>query len=793
MLVHWPTHLFYSSKENTQRPTTNSICSKLFAFYLLFLAAHSISFSQGIVINEFMAINETTIADMDGEYSDWIEFYNSTEEAINLSGYTLSDDPEILDKWTFPDVSIPADDYLLIFASSKNITEGEELHTNFKISSDGEELFLVNPDGLILDYTKPFILYPDETYGCLPDGAPTVVRHSIPSPNGTNNLYNEFTFSHQSGFYSTGFDFQISSLLGDSIRYTLDGTVPTIESEPYSDFIKIENQNNSPNSLSEIPTSPEGFWTEPSSIVPKATVVRYASFKDGELSSDIKTQTFFVGDKDLNHYEIPVISLVTDPNNLFSADSGIYVPGIHYDGDPASWTGNYYKKGIDWERDVHVEFYDANGHLGISQDAGIRVHGGATRKFSQKSMRITARADYGRKYFRYPLFEENETVKYREFLLRTSMGSWGKKSIFEDALASQIVKDLNFENLKSKLAIVYINGEYWGFHFLSERVSDKYIEYTTEVENDLVDMISGNYGIIVCGSNSHYANLIDFIDDNDLSQDDNYNYVLTQIDVASFIDYQIAEIFLKNYDWPLNNVKLWRPQYEDGKWRWIFYDLDAGFEDYNFNMLVHATENDGGNPKYSTFLFTNLLKNEHFKNQFIDRYIDLLESTFTTENLLSKITDLQNQIHPQMEQHISRWNHPQSIDDWEQDVYEDLILFAENRPCIAEQHLIDFFELEEYNFPCRKSVNDQINHSLLIAPNPNNGDFLLHNNSDQDYEAQLFIRDLSGKIVYHEDYFFFPERQKKHFQINNLASGTYLLSLEGQQILLSEKLVIVNP
>lgn len=120
------------------------------------------------VISEFMVSNDVTLADKDGDYSDWIEIYNPDTVPVDMSGWHLTDDASQLTKWTFPSVTIPADGYLIVFASGKNSSiPGNELHTNFKLKSQGEYLALVQPDGS--NMVSQFDPYPvqqtDVSYG----------------------------------------------------------------------------------------------------------------------------------------------------------------------------------------------------------------------------------------------------------------------------------------------------------------------------------------------------------------------------------------------------------------------------------------------------------------------------------------------------------------------------------------------------------------------------------------------------------------------------------------------------
>jgi len=648
---------------------------------ILFLSVIYVN-GQTVLINEFMAKNNTTIQDEDGDFSDWIEIYNTTNSTINLLNYSLSDDNNNLNKWIFPEITILPHSYLLVFASNKDRLDTTELHTNFKISSSGEELYLLNNLGTIIDQTNSVNLSDDESYGRVPDGDTNWIVINTPTPNSSNNNSNQLIFSNQEGFYTTPFSLIINSLLADTIYYTLNGDIPTENSNIFTDSIFIEDRNSQPNIISEIPTTPEQnlisykAWESPSETIDKATILRCASYSNGLRTSKIYTKTFFVDSEIIDKYTIPIISLITEEENLFNPDSGIFVPGINFDSNNPEWSGNYFMRGDNWERNIHIEYFENNGNLGFSQDAGIRIQGGKTRQASQKSLRLYARDEYGKKDFDYKLLPQKQINKYKRFILRTSMGAWGGQTIIKDALAQNISSSLNLDYQDFQPVIVYINGEYWGIHTIRDRIDERYIEYTHNIDKDSVEF--KEWGNIA------YENLIEFIENNSLEYSSNYEYVKTQIDIDNYIDYTIAELFFANYDWPANNMKLWR-KIPEGKWRWVLYDLDAGFGNENYNMFIHSTKNDSSvtwpNSPSSTFLFRNLLKNETFQSLFISRYANILNNDFDNAIMTNKLDTIKELYSPEITKHIGRWNYPNSFESWEEDIENGLLSFIEKRPC----------------------------------------------------------------------------------------------------------------
>lgn len=757
-------------------------------------------YGQNLVINEFMADNGSSIQDEDGDYSDWIELYNTTNETINLLGYSLSDNEMELSKWKFPELNIQAHSFLIIFASSKNRFNTNELHTNFKISSEGEVLFLCNALGDLLDQTEAVVLVENETFGRFPDGFGSFMKLNASSLGSTNHSTNQLLFSHEGGFYKNPFYLKVNSLLGDTIYYTLDGSLPTEQSGILSDSLWIDFKYNSENILSDIPTTPNQSlisykaWEAPDNNVDKGTILRCASFKNKVLSSEIYTQTLFVDTNIFEKYKLPIISLVTDAENLFSHDSGIYVPGIFYDEDNPEWTGNYFRHGADWERPVHIEFYEKNGDLAFAQNAGIRIHGGKTRQACQKTLRLYARQSYKEKYFNYKLFPQKDFSKYKRFLLRSSMGAWGGQTLLTDPLAHEISKDLNFETQDFKPVVVYINGEYWGIHTLRDRIDDEYLAYTADVNQDSVDLISGNYNIVNAGTNHHYVNLLEFISQNDLSFEANYNYVETQMDIDNYVDYQIAELFFQNVDWPTNNFKLWRPQSLDGKWRWIFYDLDAGFLNSDFNMFNFSTDTVSyvvdNYMNTSIYLFINLLKNPSFRYRFVTRYAEILNHDFEINTMINKLEAVKELYKNEIPHHISRWNYPDSYERWESDVDEGLLSFLKGRPCVVEEHIIDFFDLDDFAFYCDIDKEDKV--KFIIAPNPSDGRFFILHESPKIKEVSVRVINSTGKLLYFEPNLELNAFRKKYIDLSSYSNNTYFVHIYNNEFTDWHKVVIIK-
>ena len=633
----------------------------MFKSWLLLLMVFTCSLTaQNLVINEVMSSNQKTIYDEDGESSDWLEIFNGGTVQINLTGYALSDDTLQTKKWIFGNTTINPGEHLIVFASGKN-RKGTKLHTNFNINADGETLIFSNAQGVLINKIKVPALTPDISYGRTSDGSSNWMLQ-IPTP-GTANTgkvkppeADKITASIPGGFYSS--QVRITLTAGTSnIYYTLDGKDPDTTSAKYTAPI----------------------------IISKTTALKAISKKPGFSKSETLYQTYFINETTI----LPVVSLTSDPYNLFDYNYGIYANGPGWTAANPNFGANFWK---DWERPAHIEFFDDSKNPGFSYDCSIAIYGAWTRANAQKSFSVKFKDLPNSTGINYKLFPDLKYTNYTSFLLRNA-GNDFQYLHFRDAMMQYLIRDLDIDYLEYRPATTFLNGEYWGIYNLREKINENYIAQHHGVNPDNIDLLEGNMSVIQ-GDSLHYLQLIKYIQNNDMTTDASYNYVTKMIDLDECLLYFAAQAYYNNQDWPANNIKFWRERSETGKWRWILYDLDFGFnlyestgqsEDHVYYIFSGIETRKDSNPPWSTLLPRKLVENPRIKNQFINLVADLLNTKFVSTRVVNTINQMAAHIAGDIARHRTRFG-------VQGENLNRVTSFANERPAYLRTFMRNFFK-----------------------------------------------------------------------------------------------------
>jgi len=436
------------------------------------------------------------------------------------------------------------------------------------------------------------------------------------------------------------------------------------------------------------PTRSKKYRYQQPILLTKTTVIRAVAYQ-GDKQSKILAQTYFINEPPT---DLPMVSIAVSPEVLFDPDVGLYMKGPG--ANDTLWT----KQGANfWSRrevKVNTEIFEKDSVCVFNSITGFRLFGGISRLFPQKSMTLVARDRYGKKRLKHKVFGKKSPKKYKFIVLRNSGSDWGK-SHFRDGLMTQLLNKWDIEKQDYRPSHVYINGRYWGIYNIREKVNRYFINTYHDIDKDSIDLLEHKYSV-KRGSRKKYIDLIKYIRDHDLSDPANMAYLSTLMDIENFMDYQIAQIYYDNRD-AGGNIKFWRPQRPNGRWRWILYDTDWGFglhdkHGYRFNSLAFHTEPDGPdwpNPPWSTFILRHLLENEEFRQDFVNRFCDHINTTWTTERVIKKIDKLSGKLDPEIDRHFDRWRLSRKTWTRQLDIMKT---FAEKRPKYMRKHLREYFD-----------------------------------------------------------------------------------------------------
>ena len=595
----------------------------------------SLGSAENIVINEVGSSYGTRSDRTDGDY---IELYNPSPFACSLYGASVSDDKDDLTKASIPTCTIPAGGYYIIDLSGGELSLRDE---------GGEEIFLSDSTGNVLDSVVTGVVRGGYAYSRRTDAGSDWAELAA-TPGATNNGAADPAalipvFSHQSGFYPESFQLTISAPRGCTIHYTLDGSVPTEKSPVYEEPITVYDKSSEPNVFRSMERVVPKWkdYTPNKTKVDKAFIIRAVAIsKDGAVGEPV-TATYFVNLAD--YQNLTVFSVVVDPSEMWGLN-GIGVTGMEYDlwyeggQKGAAPTTNFRKHGRDFEIKGAVSYFSGDDFF--EQQVGVRINGGSNRDAALKRLALHARTQYsGTEYFAKVLIGDTPS----------------QAVVFRDEI-SNVINQLLM--LKRNVAIqrttpvtMFLNGEFWYNTELIEKYDSNYFYQHYGIDPD---------NLIVCKKDelqeglptdlTYQQQIHSFVKQNDMSKQENYEKFCKLVDVQSYIDFIIANLYCDNMDFDdYKNVVVWKARtatddgYGDGRWRFALYDMDAiAWNDYSvFDLETQAEKN----PFQLKFRFTiglkdqvvysNLMKNEQFRKQFVLTFMDLVNTVYDYENVAS--------------------------------------------------------------------------------------------------------------------------------------------------------------
>ncbi|MBR1422089.1 MAG: CotH kinase family protein [Ruminococcus sp.] len=645
-----------------------------------------------IYINEIAPSNEgknknASLTDINGDTCDWVELYNPSDKEQTLDGFYLVKNGS--DKYSLDGVKIPAEGYIVIYCSKSGFKDDfEGVHADFNISKTGEDtISLYYRNESICDVKLPQL---DRymTYSRAEDGTYYVSEPTPAEKNSEITVGDTVKLSKQGGYYEKEFELKLTASKGQTIYYTLDGTDPKTSStrQKYTSPLSIKDRNGEKNVLSAFDPmqvtlnyDPENVSVPKSMDVDKATVIRACAVGSSGKAGRTVTATYFVGTSSKKHHDLPIVSVVTDPESLYNYDTGIYMLGKVYDDYVAehpnaprngSVPANYNQRGREWERPCHIEFYSADGDTILSQDCGIRTQGGWSRSDYQKSFRFFARSSYGSDSFDAELWEdskdyEGKTVdKYSTFVLRNG-GNDCNYSKFKDPMLQSMVSERLPDTQATSACVLFIDGEYWGLYTLTQDMSAEYFSEKYDVPKD--EVICVRSSSLDEGREEDmllYEDMLAFVTNNSMSDEENYKKACELIDMDNFIEYCAAEMYFFNTDWPQNNFGCWRTREvddsnpaADGRWRFYMFDTESSCSHYTdkheqksiFTYLrEHDDEGIGG-------IICSLIENKDFQMKLTTSIMKLANMNYSHDNFTNTLEQYMSVYYKELDNYFKRF------------------------------------------------------------------------------------------------------------------------------------------
>lgn len=587
-----------------------------------------------LIINEVMSSNSTYLP-VGGECYDLVEIKNNSDVAIDLSQYTLTDKHSEPARFTFPAVTLQPGAYYIVCCSGN--TKLGQNHTSFKLSADGETVYLAKNGAFVDALTVPSDLAKNESYGRVGNIPMYLEKPTFGGENaaGYNAALAAPVASTASGIYAETITLTLTGE-GD-IYYTLDGTCPSTHSTKYTGSITISGV-----------TTVRTFCTT------------------GKRTSAMTAYTYLVG---VSH-TLPVVSIAIPQEDL-SGEAGII---------------NHTDQNYEYEAMLTLI---ENGEEKFSVPFGFRLHGNDSRNHPKQNFQLRFRSEYGVGKLNYKLFDDLDITEFNSLLLKGGSEIWASSMLCDEIATGIAHGTTNVYTQAMKPVVLYLGGQFWGVYFFRERFSDDYVASHLNVSTDSVDLLYSSAGWVQKGSNKDFSALKNYVQSHDMSLDENYTYLTDRIDVLSLIDWYICRSYVGDRD--TANVRRFRSTEHDGKWRWMYFDLDWSFWNRSTDKPITWIMSSNGGDK---ILMNAVLKNVQGRDLFLKRYAELMDTVLNEEYIIGKIDSVVAQIQPEMQKDRDRWG--VSYSTWEKAV-EKLRTYvrdgARDKQVLAD--IQDYFDLTD--------------------------------------------------------------------------------------------------
>lgn len=594
--------------------------------------------SDQLVINEIMASNVDEFISPAFNFDGWVELYNPSDRKVRLSGLYLSTDAQDLKKWRLPVSvgSLPSHGFVTIWFDSNDLAEQ---NAPFKLDTDGGTVYVSDEDGQVIASQTYPASKERVSYARTTDGGATWGLTAQATPGATNTTSAFATeqletpvVDQPSQLFTGSLSVRVTIPTGSTLRYTDDGTLPTLDNGK---------------------TSADGLFT-----VSKTSNYRFRLFAIGKLPSRVTTRSYLLKNKS---YTLPVVSVVADPDFLYDGEIGVMTEG--YNGRPGNGKSYPCNWNMNWERPVNFSYLTPDGKMVLNQDVNLEMCGGWSRAWTPHSFKLKGTKELGgTKYLPYQFFSQKPYIRNRTLQIRN--GGNDNNCRIKDAALQYIVETSGIDvDCQSYQPVhEFINGEYIGVLNVREPNNKHYVYANYGWDDDEIEQfeMSPDSGYVQkCGSPDMFNHLVDDLSPN-AADAATYKEICDLLDIDAYANYMAVEMYLGSTDWPQNNVKGFR-NVNGGKFRFVLFDIDHAFgttssfstfmskEKYTFDQLYPTSLGRITDQIRFVTLFKNLLQNATFRKKFIDAYCLVGGSVFQPQRVNTIVNELVSVARPAMQ------------------------------------------------------------------------------------------------------------------------------------------------
>lgn len=563
-----------------------------------------------LAVSEVMPSNDRYLIQRDGEYYDWLELKNVSDTSIDLSEYAVSDSSGDLLLCPLPQQTLAPGETVVIICSGNTALSGSYIHAPFTLNREECFVYVTHMEQGLSDYVRISGVPLMGSAGRM-DGENGIFYFSTPTPGeentgGVAEITADPFVETPDGVYN-GVDSVSVVLSGEGqIYYTLDGSVPTMNSDLYTGPLELSG----------------------------TTVVRARSYCEGKLPSKVITASYIINE---NH-TLPVISIAAEPSDIYGY-SGIYT----------MWNR-------DWEVPCNLTLYEGDG--GFTIDCGLKLYGHTGLSMDKKSFKVNFRSNYGENVLNYPVYGEDGPWLYDSLCIRA--GQDYPQSIFRDELFTSLCREMTDTVLaqRDKFCILYVNGEYFGIYCMKEAFNELYYAQNRDVREESVEIVQAPVNF-----DTEIHAFMRFLLNHDMTLDENYEYACSVFNMDSVIDWIIIEGYSTNGD-VQQNLRYFRSTDNGNRYEMAFYDLDWAF--YYHNAFSVVLSYDLGDWQH-VMLTRSLMKNHTFRQKFLERVSYHMENTLSNENVLARIDYYHDLLAPEVPRERDRWGGNYDAWEWQVD------------------------------------------------------------------------------------------------------------------------------